>query len=197
MNRRERKKEETRGNIITCAVRLFKEKGFKETLMEEISEKADVSKGTLYNYFEDKESILSGYYQSIIADYGKEINANLKINQGIKARLDNLLDFISKIFGNDIDLVTVYFRNRMQTLFDSNPLDNPQRSGLENTVLEIMKEAQERGELRDDIPALVIARNLQFLVMSYFISNLYSEVPLKMDDFKQQLIGLFLNGAKR
>jgi AcrR family transcriptional regulator len=60
MNRRERKKEETRKNIITSALELFKEKGFQETLVEEISEKADVSKGTLYNYFSDKESILVG-----------------------------------------------------------------------------------------------------------------------------------------
>lgn len=197
MNRRERKKEETRENIITCAIGLFREKGFQKTLMEEISEKSDVSKGTLYNYFEDKESILSGYYQSIIADYGKQITANLKVNQGITARLNNLLDFISEIFGHDIELATIYFKNRMKTLFDSNPLDNPHRSGLENSVLQIMKEAQESKELRDDIQALVIARNLQFLTMSYFIASLYSEEPFKISQFKDQLIGLFLNGAKR
>ena len=76
INRRERKKEETRVSIIDCAVSFFREKGFQETSMEEIAEKSDVSKGTLYNYFENKESILVGYFQTIIADYGKNMKEN-------------------------------------------------------------------------------------------------------------------------
>lgn len=165
--------------------------------MEEIAEKSDVSKGTLYNYFQDKESILVGYFQTIIADYGKEIKASLKENQGIQARLNNLLGFKNQIFGNDMELTAIYFRYRMQTLFDSNPFDNLQRSGLENVVLEIVTEAQENREIRDDIPALVIARTFQLLTANYFISNLSTMEPVDMDNLKDQLIGLFLNGAKR
>jgi AcrR family transcriptional regulator len=36
--------------------------------MEEIAEQSDVSKGTLYNYLPDKESILVGHFQSVIVD---------------------------------------------------------------------------------------------------------------------------------
>ncbi len=54
MNRRERKKEETRIKIINCTIELFKDKGFSDTSMEEIAEKSDVAKGTLYNYFSDR-----------------------------------------------------------------------------------------------------------------------------------------------
>src|SRR5659263_436680 len=100
MNRRERKKEKTKDNIIDCAVSVFKEKGFKETSMEEIAEKSDVSKGTLYNYFQDKESILVGYFQTVIADYGKNMTENFVENKDIKSTLYNLIAFISDIFKN-------------------------------------------------------------------------------------------------
>lgn len=93
MNRRERKKEETRLNIIDCSIELFRAKGFQETSMEEIATKTDIAKGTLYNYFENKESILSAYVQSSIMDFGEELESLLKDHSGIEARLRLLLDF--------------------------------------------------------------------------------------------------------
>lgn len=141
MSRRERKKEETRRTIVNCAINFFKEKGFYETFMEEIAEKSDVSKGTLYNYFQDKESILVDYFQLLTADYGKEIKESLKRSRDITSRLNNLLDFINNLFRNNIDLAAIYFRYRMQAPLDSNPFDNPKRSGLEDSILAIIEEA--------------------------------------------------------
>jgi AcrR family transcriptional regulator len=196
MNRRERKKEETRSNIIDSAIDLFERKGFQETSMEEIAEKVDVSKATLYNYFQDKGSILSAYFQSVIADYGKEIKTSFEEKQPIHARLSKLLDFKNRIFGNNMELSAIYFRYRLQTLFDNNPFDNPQRSGLENLVLKIITEAQENREIRSDIPALVIARAFLLFTANHFISSIYTKEPAEIDYLKDQLIGLFLDGAK-
>lgn len=195
MNRRERKKEETRAIIIDCALSFFREKGFQETSMEEIAEKSDVSKGTLYNYFQDKESILVGYFQIIIAGYGKKTKESFLENKDIKSALYILLDFISDIFKNDKELAVVYFKYRIPTRFDVN-LDSSQRSGIEKWVLEIMEKAQEDGQLRTDIPALVLTRNFQFLAMSYFVSTIFTDEPFEIDIIKNQLVGLFLNGAK-
>lgn len=197
MNRRERKKEETRSNIIDSALALFKDKGFPKTSMEDIAEKADVSKGTLYNYFTDKESILIAHFQSTITAYGPEFKTNLKKEHGIEAKLSTFLDFINQIIGNEIELAEIYFRYRTQTLLDSNPFDNPQRSGLEHFLLEIMKEAQEKKEIRCDIPALTLARTFQFLVRAYLMSNLYTPEVCDRNALEDQLIDLFINGAKQ
>ena len=195
MSRRERKKEETRDSIIDCALSFFKNKGFQETSMEEIAEKSDVSKGTLYNYFENKESILVGYFRAIIAEYGKGIKESFDENKDIKSTLYNLLDFISEIFKNDKELAVIYFKYRMPSRFDMNQ-DSSQRSGIEKWVLEIIEKAQQDNQLRRDIPALVLTRNFQFLTMSFFITSIYTEEPFEIDIIKDQLIGLFLNGAK-
>jgi AcrR family transcriptional regulator len=196
MNRRERKKEETRAKIIECAISFFREKGFTETSMEEIAEKADVSKGTLYNYFQDKESILIGYFQTVVADYGKQINESLTIKMDIEERLFNFLTLISQVIHHDQRLAIIYFKTRMQEPSDINLVDNSKRSGIEKWALEMIKKAQDDGQLRNDIPALILTRNFQFLVRSFFISNLYMEEPFEIDRIKNQLISLFLNGAK-
>jgi AcrR family transcriptional regulator len=196
MNRRERKKEETRSSIINYAIGLFKDKGFQQTSMEEIAEKSDVSKGTLYNYFSDKESILVGYFQSTIADYGMGIKEAITDSKDLKSKLYNLLDFKKFIMGNDMELSTIYLRYRMQTLFSSDPFDNPNRSGFENIMLEIIKEAQDKMEIRSDIPAIIITRTFQLLTVNYFLSTINAKEPIEMDVLKTQLIELFLNGTK-
>ena len=62
-SRVERKKEKTKQQILTVALRLFKQHGFDVTTMEQIAEEADIAKGTLYNYFPAKETIISEYVQ--------------------------------------------------------------------------------------------------------------------------------------
>ena len=55
-SRRERRIANRRTLILEAAARLFAEKGFHRTTTRDIAEAADVSEGTLYNYFENKES---------------------------------------------------------------------------------------------------------------------------------------------
>ncbi|HLJ42079.1 MAG TPA: TetR family transcriptional regulator, partial [Candidatus Acidoferrales bacterium] len=52
--RRERRRTETRERIFRAALDLFAERGFMETTVEDITEAADVGKGTFFNYFPTK-----------------------------------------------------------------------------------------------------------------------------------------------
>jgi len=52
-------KQEVRGRIIQSAIECFSKNGFDRTRMDEISLLADLSKGTLYNYFDNKEDLFN------------------------------------------------------------------------------------------------------------------------------------------
>jgi AcrR family transcriptional regulator len=56
--RRERRAAETRLRLFRCALELFAERGFSNVTVEDITEAADVGKGTFFNYFESKDSVL-------------------------------------------------------------------------------------------------------------------------------------------
>lgn len=71
-----RHKEEIRGKIIQSAVECFSKNGFDGTKMDDVALSADVSKGTLYNYFENKEDL----FQALCTD-------SLDL---LKVQLDNL-----------------------------------------------------------------------------------------------------------
>lgn len=56
--RRERRAAETRIKLFHCALQLFAEHGFSGVTVEDITEAADVGKGTFFNYFESKDHVL-------------------------------------------------------------------------------------------------------------------------------------------
>lgn len=58
MGRRERRSMETRMRLFRSAVRLFSERGFWNVTVEDITEAADVGKGTFFNYFKSKDHVL-------------------------------------------------------------------------------------------------------------------------------------------
>ena len=60
--RRERKKLETRERIFESGVALFATHGYDSTTMEQIGERADVSRATVFNYFARKEDIVLEWF---------------------------------------------------------------------------------------------------------------------------------------
>ena len=55
---RERKKQETRDTIARVALQLFAERGYDETTLADIADAANVSRRTIFAYYESKEDIL-------------------------------------------------------------------------------------------------------------------------------------------
>src|SRR3970282_1556780 len=59
LTRRARKKEETKERIFQAALELFRQRGVAATTVEEICDRADVAKGTFFNYFPRKEAVFA------------------------------------------------------------------------------------------------------------------------------------------
>src|SRR5262249_40635930 len=72
--------EERRDDLMSSAERLFLEKGLEQTTVEEITQGADVAKGTFYLHFSSKADVLEalrarfvqGVLDGIVAEVGKQ-----------------------------------------------------------------------------------------------------------------------------
>jgi TetR/AcrR family transcriptional regulator len=77
-SKRERRKEARPGELLAAALDLFVEKGFAATRVEEVAQRAGVSKGTLFLYFSSKEELFKAVVRENIsgrfAEWGEEMN---------------------------------------------------------------------------------------------------------------------------
>ncbi len=67
------KKDAKRAHIIEVAQKLFSERGFQNTSIQDICASAGVSVGSVYFYFANKESIYEAVYQRITEEYENRI----------------------------------------------------------------------------------------------------------------------------
>src|SRR5580765_1958669 len=73
-DRRQRRSAETRERLFRAALRLFAEKGFAETTVEDITNAADVGKGTFFNYFPSKDHILLAFGEMQLGKLQEAVN---------------------------------------------------------------------------------------------------------------------------
>ena len=78
--KRERKRRQTRSRIEHAAIALFLQRGFDQTTIEDITEAADVSKRSFFDYFPSKEDVVSAW-QDAFADHLAEAVAARPTNE--------------------------------------------------------------------------------------------------------------------
>ena len=83
--RREREKEERRQSILRAAREVFFEHGFHHATVDSVAERAEVSKGTVYLYFESKETILAHLLLEGLDELVKELQRAYAAHEGILA----------------------------------------------------------------------------------------------------------------
>ena len=86
-SRRETKKLRRRSAILAAAEELFSQKGFEETTMQEISQKAGLSKGAVYLYFKSKDELYLNVCIKGIAGFGESLEAAGARAEGLEARI--------------------------------------------------------------------------------------------------------------
>ncbi|MGK5554774.1 TetR/AcrR family transcriptional regulator [Actinomadura kijaniata] len=101
-----------RRRILDAAVRLFAERGFDGTSVQEVVAAAEVTKGALYHYFDSKTDLLYEIYHSLItrqlADLDRVLAAGLPPAETVRAILTELIRSTAahvdeaKVFGQEM-----------------------------------------------------------------------------------------------
>ncbi len=149
--RRNRERDNRRNAILKSARRLFFEKGFKSVTVESIAKKAELSKGSIYLYFNSKEEIYTQILLTDIERFHEHFTDLLKNPASASDALRRFARIYVDLFLNDREL----FRILMTFMLHTNDMNLPDE--LSNHIIkctnrnisiieEIFKAGIEQGE---------------------------------------------------
>jgi AcrR family transcriptional regulator len=156
-DRRSRRSAELRERLFHAALALFAKKGFAETTVEDITNAADVGKGTFFNYFPSKDHILLAFGEMQYAKLKSAVDEARRTTTPMPVFLRSLGARMAEEPTRNPDVL----RALLQAFLSSTPV----REGmldLQRRVLalhaEMIQLGQQRGEIRGDLPPLQIAK---------------------------------------
>jgi AcrR family transcriptional regulator len=156
-SRRERRSAELRERLFRAALALFARKGYAETTVEDITEAADVGKGTFFNYFRSKEHILMAFGEMQLGKLEAIVRDTRQSDLPMREVLRTLVFRMTEEPIRNPALV----RALLQANLSSVPVrDEMRRIHDRNRALlgKLIRHGQERGEIRSDLPPEEIAQ---------------------------------------
>ena len=199
LSRRELNKIQCRQRILKASRQLFSTKGYEETTMEDVADRAEVSKATLYNYFPGKDSLLLGIAEAELGQICQLIEGELSQVPSALERLRQVLEAFV------LDSMCYISLSRKITY-----LNSCEDSDLFATRLEMVQilrglvlQAQQQGELRRDVGTDAVTE----LVMGLYLTAQFQWVHLeehpadfwaeKLERSFYQVLACALPGARR
>ena len=149
--------EATRGRLIATARRLFAEKGFAETTVEDITNAADVGKGTFFNYFPSKEHILVAFSDMQLGKLERFVEAARISKEPMRAFFRTMSQQMTSEPAKKPDFMRALLQANLSSLSVRNVMRERNTRG-EYLLSQLVQIGQERGEFRRDVSALEMAR---------------------------------------
>jgi len=116
--RKEREKERRRQQIIVAAKRVFSEKGFNKSTMEDIASEAELSPGTLYLYFKNKEELYASLSLRILQFLHIRVeHVNNETGLTPEQKLDQLIEAMYDVYAFDpLIIINMFHLQSSETL---------------------------------------------------------------------------------
>ncbi len=154
---RETKKKKTRQAIVQAAVKLFSEKGFENTSVDELAKEAGVGKSTIYGYFQTKSEIFLAFCEDeinfVFADLSEKSDPDASLQEQLLNLFMGQFRYVTKNyhFGRIMTREMVFPKEL--TMEKSKDISERYLNALGG----ILAKAISRGELRDDLELLYIS----------------------------------------
>ncbi len=191
-DRRTRRRHERRNAVYQAAVELFIERGYDSTTMEDIADRADVARATVFNHFPRKTAFLDEWssrrrqraVQAVLAEHLAEHSASEILGRYMK----------------ELAKLSIETRQETVALMDAavhstNVLGNPQ---LAHELAKYVARGQRHGELRrsiDSAQAGLLLATGYFATLTHWIGA--EPAPFDLDHELANMLELVLGGLLR
>lgn len=189
LSRRERKKLKTRRGLMDAALQLFCKRGYDATTVEDITEAADVAKGTFFNYFEAKDAILP----AIAARELRRLEKALSSEQGAPSSAVGRIKLALRLMADNPLCEPKLARRLFAAVMHHREVQPGQ--ALRGLLTEQVRQAQAAGEIRGDLDPLYLGSVIRAVFFQRLMMWHHGYRPAPLPDLLDASVDLLLNGA--
>ena len=144
--------------ILVAAEKIFADRGFGKAKISDIARAADVSEGTVYEYFENKEDLLLSIPLKRFDYFIDEFAETIQVTGAVK-KLKSFINYHSSLFLTEPEfLQTFLLQIQLNTKFYTSKAFRSFRAYF-RIIEDIIAEGQVEGSIRKDVSARVF-RNM-------------------------------------
>lgn len=179
--RRQRHAAETRLRLFRCALQLFAERGYSNVTVEDITEAADVGKGTFFNYFKTKDHVLGVMAEIQLGKVAEALAMAVDGRQTIHSVIHHLFLRVAEEPGRSPDLARALISSFLANEGVRKIIAlNVKEKGLK-MIAEIADKGQKRGEIDPRLKKEEVAiQALQMFFGTVLIWSLYEKPALNV-----------------
>jgi TetR/AcrR family transcriptional regulator, fatty acid metabolism regulator protein len=182
--------------ILKVANEVFAEKGFQETTISQIAQKASIAEGSIYDYFKSKEDLLFSIPEERMEKFLSGLRAHLKGIKGAPSKLRKLIWYQLDFYERNPDYTRILLLDLRQ-----NPRFNQSRAyrmirQYSKIILEIIEEGKKEKEIRKEVDPYLL-RDLLLGALEHFsirgiVMGKFPNLAVASDD----LYDLIISGAE-
>jgi AcrR family transcriptional regulator len=177
--RRQRRSAQIRERLFRASLDLFAHRGFSDTTVEDITNAADVGKGTFFNYFPSKEHLLLAFAEMQLSKLQSIVDNLRTTGEPVSQFLRTLGIRMTEEPGRNPSMV----RALLLANLSSTPVRDAMRinhARAHELLSEFVKIGQQRGELRNDLQPGEIAQVFRQMVFgTLLVWSLFSDDSLE------------------
>jgi AcrR family transcriptional regulator len=179
LGRRQRRAAETRIRLFRCALQLFAERGFQNVTVEDITEAADVGKGTFFNYFPTKDHVLGVMAEIQLGKVGEAVASAAGGAKSIQSVLHHLFLRAAEEPGRSPDLARALISSFLASPGVRKIIAHNMKQGRA-MIAQVVAEGQKRGEIDPQLTKETVAiQVLQAFMGTVLFWSLHEQPPLK------------------
>lgn len=179
---------------------LFKEKGFENTTVDEITKEAGIAKGTFFNYFPTKEALLF-YFKEQKEEFVRDLmTGQMSLNAPVKERLMDLFVLVAEHYEKDKELSRLLFFEHKRLIMASGNIPSGSRheghgpGHFVNMLCSLLQEGIQNGEIRQTVDPMVAAKTLHAIYFHSLMGWLHSNTDYSFSNDISAKVDLLFTG---
>jgi AcrR family transcriptional regulator len=158
---RDEKKQQQRQAIVDTALALFRDRGFDQTRVADVTDRLRISETTFFNYFATKQAVLEAAAEDMLNRSTAELVHDVEGDpRPVLCRLEELIGAFARNFAGDREVATLLATHTRLLL------DRLREAQVHLLLARLFEEGRQRGEIRPELPPSQLAELFQALILT-------------------------------